>query len=158
MIRASTLWTLWLTRNKICFNNTFIPSIVSVASAIITLASYWCKARSDDSFFKLTLLLPFDVAPLYQTDTIIVLSDSKTLDWGNSRGLDPALELEGSDLEDYLVDLVAYQEIDSAAGLLPHSVSAGLLPHSMSASASSSSSSSGDDLDNSFMDSNPGLS
>lgn len=149
MIRASTLWTLWLTRNKICFNNTFIPSIVSVASAIITLASYWCKARSDDSFFKLTLLLPFDVAPLYQTDTIIVLSDSKTLDRGNSRGLDPALELEGSDLEDYLVDLVAYQEIDSAAGLLPHS---------MSASASSSSSSSGDDLDNSFMDSNPGLS
>lgn len=51
VIRAATIWSIWLVRNKICFNNATIPSIASVATSIISLSSYWCKARNDNSFF-----------------------------------------------------------------------------------------------------------
>lgn len=89
-------------------------------------------------------MLSFDAALLYQTDTIIVLLDFDTLERANSLESDSALELEGSDLENYLVDLAIYREIDRANGLLsPNSVS-----------ASSSSSSRDDDLDSSYMTSN----
>lgn len=77
-------------------------------------------------------MLSFDAALLYQTDTIIVLLDFDTLERANSLESDSALELEGSDLENYLVDLAIYREIDRANGLLsPNSVFASSLGVSM---------------------------
>ena len=135
LIRAATLWIVWLTRNNICFQNSPIPSIRSVAASIISLTLFWCKSRLDNSYFKLSLIIPFDVSSLPQIGPLIVLSDTDAQDQDSSpldSDVDPGLGLEGLDLADYLSDRAVIDAIDRAAGLLP-SIS------SSSASASSSS-------------------
>lgn len=84
-----------------------------VASSIITLTIYWCKSRLDDSYFKLSLILLFDVSSLTR-----VGSHTNTQDRDNSvldSNMDPDLDLEGSDLTDYLCNRTEYDAIDSAA-------------------------------------------
>lgn len=85
-----------------------------VASSIITLIIYWCKSRLDDSYFKLSLILLFDVSSLTR-----VGSHTDTQDRDNSvlldSNMDPDLDLEGSDLIDYLRNKAEYDAIDSAA-------------------------------------------
>lgn len=78
LIRAAILQVIWLTRNKICFNNSPIPSLQSIGTHIITLTSYWCKTRNDDTYFKLTLILPMNVSFLNQVGSLIFMSDSDT--------------------------------------------------------------------------------
>ena len=77
LIRAATIWIVWLARNKVCFNNTVIPTLASLGSQIISLTTFWCKINSDDSFFKLTLVLPMDTLFLSQAG-IIILSETDT--------------------------------------------------------------------------------
>lgn len=97
LIKAVTIWTLRLIRNKICFNNTPIPFVASHASSIISFTSYCCKSRKDNSFYKLFLLLPFVVGPLHQPVTIIEISDSNIIEHANFSGSNPTLGLEGHD-------------------------------------------------------------
>src|SRR5664279_1582390 len=73
LVRAATLWLVWLTRNRICFQHVPVPNVSSVGSAIIALTSYWCKARLNDSYFKLTLILPMDTTYLNQAGPLMIL-------------------------------------------------------------------------------------
>ena len=61
LLRGSILWTIWLERNRICFNDTNPLPIKSIGTRIISFASFWCQSRLDDSFLKLSLMLPSDV-------------------------------------------------------------------------------------------------
>ena len=123
LIRAATLWVIWLARNKICFNNTAIPSTASLGAQIISLTSYWCKSNMDESFFKLSLILPMDVHLLSQAEVITlsetVISREAGSSW-DSEG-DPCLGLEGSDLDEYLRDRADCDALDTASsGHNPH--------------------------------------
>lgn len=74
-----------------------------------------CKARLDNLYFKLFLIMPYDVSSLTQIDTMIVLSDMDTQDQDSSQldsAVDPGLGFVGSDLADRAA-------FDAAAGLLP---------------------------------------
>lgn len=51
LIRAVTIWVVWLARNRVCLNDAEIPSLASLGSQIIYVTSYWCKSNSNDSFF-----------------------------------------------------------------------------------------------------------
>lgn len=82
----------------ICFQNSLVSDSRVVTYFIIALTSYWCKSRLDNSYCKLFLIMPFDVSSLTQMGSLIVLSDSDTLDQDNSLlyfDVDPGLGLEG---------------------------------------------------------------
>ena len=106
MIRAATLWTIWLARNRLCFHDVSVPSLTSIGTSIISLTSYWCKVRQDNSFFKLTLIMPMDVSSLAQGGLLIMLSDSDTHDVGCNQALEGGLGSE--DLSTYLRNRVEY--------------------------------------------------
>ena len=110
LVRAATLWTIWLVRNRVCFDQITIPSLSSVGTNIISLASYWCKVRNDETFFKLTLILPMDVHNLNQGGSLTLLPVSDTLEDNDPHGLGeegPGSEeeypLDLMDLSDYLI-------------------------------------------------------
>lgn len=102
LLRVATLWNIWLARNKLCFNDSAMPSLANIGSSIISLASYWCKIRNDDSYFKLTLILPMDVSNLTQVGTLITLSGSNTQGQANSQTLEDELGSARMDLSHYL--------------------------------------------------------
>lgn len=104
LVRAATLWSVWLTRNKVCFENATIPPLTSLGSNIISLASYWCKTRNDDTYFKLTLILPMDVSNLNQGGslTILPVSDTQEEHLSGDTG-DADLGYGAMDLSEYLV-------------------------------------------------------
>lgn len=58
MIRGVVLWTIWLERNRLCFQGGFCESLKSVDNVIITSAKFWCAVRKDGSILKLFLILP----------------------------------------------------------------------------------------------------
>lgn len=64
LVRGTILWTIWLERNKLCFQNSSIPSIQSVGAKIISLATLWCKSLGTNQLLKLPLLMPLDVVDL----------------------------------------------------------------------------------------------
>ena len=107
LIRAATIWTIWLIRNKLCFTDAVILTLSSIGSSIIFLASYWCKSNLDDSYFKLSLILPMDVTQLSQVGPLIILSENDTsqdenFNWDSEK--EHFLGLEGPGLSDYLRD------------------------------------------------------
>lgn len=113
LIRAATIWVVWLTKNRVCFNGAIVPSLSSLGSQIITLTSYWYKSNSHDSFFKLTLALPIDVTNLSQADNIITnIMKEESNTWNSEE--EQCHGLEGSYLSEYLRD---HGEMD--ASLLP---------------------------------------
>ena len=61
LIKGAVLWVIWIERNRLCFNNVCGKSIMSIAANIVSLATFWCKSRGDNLYFKLTLILPCDV-------------------------------------------------------------------------------------------------
>ena len=70
----------------------------------------------DDSFFKLTLVIPMDISSLSQIG-VITLSETDTSEeesntWDFEE--DPCLGLEGSDLSDYLRDRAEFDALDAA--------------------------------------------
>lgn len=104
LVRASTLWSIWLARNKVCFENATIPPLTSIGSNIISLASYWCKTRNDDTYFKLTLILPMDVYNLNQGGSLTILPVSDTQEEYHSGDIgDVELGYGAMDLSEYLV-------------------------------------------------------
>lgn len=122
LIRAATIWTVWLTRNKVCFSNIGIPSLSTIGSQIISLTTFWCKSNLDNSFLKLTLVLPMDVENLSQAGNFIILSETDTSEeasstWNSEE--DPCLGLEGSDLSDYLQDRAIIDAIDAVYLMSP---------------------------------------
>ena len=65
MLREAILWTVWLEKNRVIFNDNTTPiSAKSLGFKIISLANFWCKSRSDNSYLKLSLMLPCDVKDL----------------------------------------------------------------------------------------------
>jgi hypothetical protein len=64
LLRGAVLWSIWLERNRVCFNVTRPVSLKVLGAKIISLASYWCQAKSNNSFLKLSLMLPSDVKEL----------------------------------------------------------------------------------------------
>lgn len=116
LIRAATLWVVWLARNKTCFNNTAIPSLATLGSQIISLTSFWCKSNLDESFFKLSLILPMDLNNLPQADVIILSETDTSMEesssWDSEE--DPCLGLVGSDLSEYLRDRADCDAADAA--------------------------------------------
>ena len=121
LIRAATVWIIWLARNKICFNNTTIPSPQYIGSQIISLTSYWCQSRSDDTYFKLTLILPMDVTTLTQagphtTPLVTDTSSEEGNSWDSEE--DPYRGLEGSDLSDYLRDRAEFEAMDGVGVIM----------------------------------------
>ena len=65
LLRGAILWIVWLERNRVIFNDNTTPiSAKSVGFKIISLATFWCKSSSDNSYLKLSLMLPCDVKDL----------------------------------------------------------------------------------------------
>lgn len=71
LVRGTILWIVWLERNKICFQNTSIPSVQTVGAKIIFLTIFWCKSLGDNQLLKLSLLMAFDVGDLPCQDLVI---------------------------------------------------------------------------------------
>ena len=96
MIRGAVLWSIWLARNKLCFQGvTTNPR--AIGSQIIAFTNFWCKCRNDGSLFKLSLILPSDILKIsVQTADLMVQGDIAGMDMASS-GL---LHLCGTDLSE----------------------------------------------------------
>lgn len=104
LVRAVTLWSIWLAKNKVSFENSPIPPLTSIGTNIISLASYWCKARNDETYIKLTLILPMDVYNLKYRSSLTLLLVLDTQEKNNSQGTGDAELGSGElDLSDYLI-------------------------------------------------------
>ena len=77
LLRGTILWTIWFERNRVIFNDSQPMPIKAIGFKIISLATFWCKSRSDKSFFKLNLILPSDVKdlpdPILEEEEVITL-------------------------------------------------------------------------------------
>ena len=63
LVRGATLWVMWLTRNKLCFEGIH-TSLRSIGSQIISLAQFWVKSKGMGTILTLSLVLPTDVLQL----------------------------------------------------------------------------------------------
>ena len=134
LIRAATVWVIWLTRNNSCFTDSPIPPIQSIGCKIIALTSFWCKSRLDDSYFKLTLILPMNTSFLTQAGlptTLLVTDTSSEEDSSWDSEKDPCRGLEGSDLSEYLWDRIDLEAMGHAVIMISSDPS-----HSSSSSSS----------------------
>jgi hypothetical protein len=61
LIRGVVLWSIWIERNRLCFQNGCISTLKSFGAKIISLASFWCKSLNNNSYLKLSLLMPLNV-------------------------------------------------------------------------------------------------
>lgn len=61
LIRGAFILTVWLNRNALHFNQT-ADSVRKMGAQIIALPAFGCKAKSNNTFFKLSLMLPSDVS------------------------------------------------------------------------------------------------
>ena len=64
LVRGAILWSVWLERNRVIFKEAQSKTPKALGISIISLATFWCKSKGNDSFFKLTLILPCDVNDL----------------------------------------------------------------------------------------------
>ena len=60
LVRGAVLWTLWLTRNKLCFQG-IRTKPRAVGAQIISLAKFWVTSKDSGSILKLSLVLSTDV-------------------------------------------------------------------------------------------------
>ena len=86
LLRGAVLWTIWLERNRLCFNVSSPSSIKVIGTKIIALTQFWCKSKEDDSFSKLNLIIPF---------TVKNLPDLLLMEEIRSPAMTPALDLLG---------------------------------------------------------------
>ena len=98
LMLASVLWTIWLERNRICFNTTTPLSVKSIGAKLISLAHLWCNSIPKNSLLKLSLMLPSDVKDLPEQiqeegtsslDTAQTVDLLLTLGGGNGSRLSP---------------------------------------------------------------------
>ena len=102
MLRGAILWNVWLERNRVIFNDNTTPiSAKSLGFKIISLATFWCKSSSDNSYLKLSLMLPCDVKDL--PDQILEEEEESTQALGASNPPDHMSgdEMSDEDLLDY---------------------------------------------------------
>lgn len=71
------LWCIWLERNKLCFQNTCLPSLKSVGSKIISLTSFWCNTLHNGYTLHLSLILPFDTNNLLTQELHPLMSEGE---------------------------------------------------------------------------------
>jgi hypothetical protein len=64
LVRGAILWSVWLERNRVIFKEAQPKTPKALGISIISLATFWCKSKGNNSFFKLTLILPCDVNDL----------------------------------------------------------------------------------------------
>ena len=102
LLRGAILWIVWLERNRVIFHDNSTPiSAKSLGLKIISLATFWCKSRSENSYLKLSLMLPYDVKDL--PDHILEEEEESTQvsGTGSPPGQMSGEELTDEDLLDY---------------------------------------------------------
>ena len=60
LVRGAVLWSLWLARNKLCFQGVRAKPR-ALGAKIISLAKFWVTSKDNGSVLKLSLVLPTDV-------------------------------------------------------------------------------------------------
>ena len=58
LVRGAVLWTIWLERNKLCFDTKAIPPLRVLGAKIIALATFWCKTLSHNTFLIISMWAP----------------------------------------------------------------------------------------------------
>ena len=75
MVRGAVLWTVWLARNKLCFQGVF-SNPRSIGAQILSLLNFWVTSRNDGSKLKLSLIIPSDISNLpVHLDGLMVQAD-----------------------------------------------------------------------------------
>jgi hypothetical protein len=64
MIRGAVLWTIWLERNKLCFQNDPPKIIKSVGMQILRLVFFWCQHACSSHYNDLLSVMPQEVQNL----------------------------------------------------------------------------------------------
>lgn len=70
LLRIVVLWSVWRERNNIIFNGVNLLCFKALGTKIITLPSFWCQSRYNDSYLKLTMILRSDVKDLPEHVTL----------------------------------------------------------------------------------------
>lgn len=71
LLRGADLWSVWLARNKLCFQGVVNPR--SLGAQIASLAIFWVTSMKNGSKLKLSLILPSDVLNIrVQIDGLMV--------------------------------------------------------------------------------------
>ena len=73
LVRVVVLWSLWLERNKRVFQGGSGKTVKAIGAQIIVIATFWCKNLNNNSYFKLSLMLPCDTKELVETGTEVDL-------------------------------------------------------------------------------------
>ena len=101
LLRGAILWNVWLERNRVIFNaNTTPISAKSLEFKIISLATFWCKSRSENSYLKLSLMLPCDVKDLPDQ----ILEEEEESSQALGAGHHPSLMSGGATSDEDLLD------------------------------------------------------
>ena len=79
IVRGVVLWCVWLEKNKLCFQNTCVPSLSSVGTKIISLVDFWCKTLLSSSLLHLSLILPLDTNHLHTQELIPLPSEGEEI-------------------------------------------------------------------------------
>lgn len=76
LVRGAVCWTIWLERNRLCFNDCKVNSLQNLGMQIIKLATFWCKHSRKNKLLNLTLVLPQEVQSLKRMQVLPSLGDS----------------------------------------------------------------------------------
>ena len=109
LIRGAVLWTVWIERNNMCFQNKNPRIVQGIASSIVALASFWCQSKQNDSYFKLSLILPFDTTDLAQVEIIEVSSSTEIQERASSMESSPIPGIDPENLNDLIRDTAAHE-------------------------------------------------
>lgn len=115
--RGAILWQVWLERNNVIFNEVSPKSPKVLGINIISLASFLFKSNNDNSYLKLTLIMPSDVK-----DLPTMVSNGEEAEEGAimEEGLMWTIAEEEDLIEDILAEAMAQME-DGSTSLNPMS-------------------------------------
>ena len=93
LVRGAVLWTVWLVRNKLCFQGVRTTPR-NVGLQILSLTNFWVNSRNDGSKLKLSLILPSDVSILpitfdglmIQEGSEVAIQEAEVLPLSGGRG------------------------------------------------------------------------
>ena len=74
---------------------------------------FWCQSKQNDSYFKLSLILPFDTNDLAQVEIIEVSSSTEIQERASSMESSPIPGIDPENLNDLIRDTTAH-EMDPA--------------------------------------------
>lgn len=79
LVISAVIWTIWRTRNDLCFNNKIVHSVKNTIVLIVSLVLYWTGSDSEETqaLIKEWMLLDLDAIPLH----IVHTEDQMLLEW-----------------------------------------------------------------------------